>query len=61
MVGVTLYVSITTEESVKSDHGHPVMECLYGYRHVPSISRFFTSFFLEDALIVSNVVQFCST
>jgi uncharacterized membrane protein len=54
MVGVTLYVSITTEESVKIDQGHRVMRCLYGYSFICAVF----SFVLQELTGVLTVYWF---
>ena len=54
MVGVTLYVSITTEESVKIDQDHPVMKCLYGYSFLCAV----LSFVLQELTGVLTVYWF---
>jgi len=54
MVGVTLYVSITTEESVKSDQDHPVMKCSYGYSFLCAV----LSFILQELTGVLTVYWF---
>ena len=54
MVGVTLYVSITTEESVKIDQGYPVMESHYGY----SFGCAVFSFILQELTGVLTVYWF---
>jgi hypothetical protein len=54
MVGVTLYVSITTEESVKTDQDHSVMECFYGYSFHCAIF----SFVLQELTGVLTVYWF---
>jgi hypothetical protein len=54
MVGVTLYVSITTEESVKIDQGFPVMKCFYGYSFLCAV----LSFVLQELTGVLTVYWF---
>ena len=54
MVGVTLYVSITTEESVKIDQGHLVMGCSYGYSFLCAV----VSFVLQELTGVLTVYWF---
>ncbi|UJR16426.1 hypothetical protein I4U23_003328 [Adineta vaga] len=54
MVGVTLYVSITTEESVKIDQDHPVMHCSYGYSFLCAV----LSFVLQELTGVLTVYWF---
>lgn len=54
MVGVTLYVSITTEESVKIDQGLPVMKSLYGYSFLCAV----LSFVLQELTGVLTVYWF---
>ncbi|CAF1182652.1 unnamed protein product [Adineta steineri] len=54
MVGVTLYVSITTEESVKIDQDHPVMQCSYGYSFLCAV----LSFVLQELTGVLTVYWF---
>ncbi len=54
MVGVTLYVSITTEESVKIDQDYRVMECTYGYSFVCAVF----SFVLQELTGVLTVYWF---
>ena len=54
MVGVTLYVSITTEESVKIDQDYPVMKCLYGYSFLCAVF----SFVLQELTGVLTVYWF---
>lgn len=54
MVGVTLYVSITTEESIKSDQDVPVMNCSYGYSFVCAV----LSFVLQELTGVLTVYWF---
>jgi hypothetical protein len=54
MVGVTLYVSITTEESVKSDQDYPVMGCSYGYSFACAVF----SFVLQELTGVLTVYWF---
>jgi len=54
MVGVTLYVSITTEESVKIDQDYRVMECFYGYSFVCAVF----SFVLQELTGVLTVYWF---
>ena len=54
MVGVTLYVSITTEESVKIDQDLPVMKCFYGYSFLCAV----LSFVLQELTGVLTVYWF---
>ena len=54
MVGVTLYVSITTEESVKIDQDYPVMKCYYGYSFLCAVF----SFVLQELTGVLTVYWF---
>lgn len=54
MVGVTLYVSITTEESVKMDQDLPVMGCSYGYSFLCAVF----SFVLQELTGVLTVYWF---
>lgn len=54
MVGVTLYVSITTEESVKFDQDYPVMHCSYGFSFLCAIF----SFVLQELTGVLTVYWF---
>jgi hypothetical protein len=54
MVGVTLYVSITTEESVKFDQDHPVMHCSYGFSFICAV----LSFVLQELTGVLTVYWF---
>ena len=54
MVGVTLYVSITTEESVKIDQGYPVMGCSYGFSFLCAVF----SFVLQELTGVLTVYWF---
>ncbi len=54
MVGVTLYVSITTEESIKKDQGHQVMDCLYGFSFICAVF----SFVLQELTGVLTVYWF---
>jgi hypothetical protein len=54
MVGVTLYVSITTEESVKFDQGYPVMGCSYGLSFLCAV----LSFVLQELTGVLTVYWF---
>ena len=54
MVGVTLYVSITTEESVKVDQDYPVMKCFYGYSFLCAVF----SFVLQELTGVLTVYWF---
>jgi hypothetical protein len=54
MVGVTLYVSITTEESVKIDQDYPVMKCFYGYSFLCAV----LSFVLQELTGVLTVYWF---
>jgi hypothetical protein len=54
MVGVTLYVSITTEESVKSEQENPVMECKYGISFLCAV----LSFVLQELTSVLTVYWF---
>ena len=54
MVGVTLYVSITTEESVKIDQGHWVMDGDYGYSFLCAV----VSFVLQELTGVLTVYWF---
>lgn len=54
MVGVTLYVSITTEESVKIDQGYPVMTCYYGFSFLCAVF----SFVLQELTGVLTVYWF---
>ena len=54
MVGVTLYVSITTEESVKIDQDYPVMKCFYGYSFLCAVF----SFVLQELTGVLTVYWF---
>jgi hypothetical protein len=54
MVGVTLYVSITTEESVKIDQDYPVMKCFYGYSFLCAVF----SFVLQELTSVLTVYWF---
>ena len=54
MVGVTLYVSITTEESVKIDQDYPVMKCSYGYSFLCAV----LSFILQELTGVLTVYWF---
>lgn len=54
MVGVTLYVSITTEESVKIDQGHRVMKCDYGFSFLCAV----VSFVLQELTGVLTVYWF---
>ena len=54
MVGVTLYVSITTEESVKIDQDLPVMYCSYGYSFLCAVF----SFVLQELTGVLTVYWF---
>jgi len=54
MVGVTLYVSITTEESVKIDQEYPVMQCSYGYSFLCAV----LSFVLQELTGVLTVYWF---
>lgn len=54
MVGVTLYVSITTEESVKIDQDYPVMKCSYGYSFLCAV----LSFVLQELTGVLTVYWF---
>lgn len=54
MVGVTLYVSITTEESVKIDQDFPVMRCSYGYSFLCAV----LSFVLQELTGVLTVYWF---
>lgn len=54
MVGVTLYVSITTEESVKFDQDYPVMKCVYGYSFLCAV----LSFVLQELTGVLTVYWF---
>ena len=50
MVGVTLYVSITTEESGKFDQEQPVMQFLYGFSFLCAV----LSFVLQELTGVLN-------
>ncbi|CAF0966722.1 unnamed protein product [Rotaria sordida] len=54
MVGVTLYVSITTEELVKIDHDERVMTCSYGYSFFCAVF----SFVLQELTGVLTVYWF---
>lgn len=54
MVGVTLYVSITTEESVKIDQGLPVMASNYGFSFLCAV----LSFILQELTGVLTVYWF---
>jgi len=54
MVGVTLYVSITTEESVKHEQGNPVMYRSYGYSFLCAVF----SFVLQELTGVLTVYWF---
>ncbi|CAF1514506.1 unnamed protein product [Rotaria sp. Silwood1] len=54
MVGVTLYVSITTEESAKRDQDHKVMICSYGYSFLCAVF----SFVLQELTGVLTVYWF---
>jgi len=54
MVGVTLYVSITTEESVKIDQDYLVMKCSYGYSFLCAV----LSFILQELTGVLTVYWF---
>jgi hypothetical protein len=54
MVGVTLYVSITTEESVKIDQDYPVMDFSYGYSFLCAV----LSFILQELTGVLTVYWF---
>ncbi|CAF0898305.1 unnamed protein product [Rotaria sordida] len=54
MVGVTLYVSITTEESVKYDQNFPLMNCDYGYSFLCAV----LSFVLQELTGVLTVYWF---
>jgi hypothetical protein len=54
MVGVTLYVSITTEESVKIEQDHPVMEYFYGFSFLCAV----LSFVLQELTGVLTVYWF---
>lgn len=54
MVGVTLYVSITTEESVKIDQDYPVMKCSYGFSFLCAV----LSFVLQELTGVLTVYWF---
>ena len=54
MVGVTLYVSITTEESVKVDQDLPVMKSFYGYSFLCAV----LSFVLQELTGVLTVYWF---
>ncbi|CAF2817599.1 unnamed protein product [Rotaria sp. Silwood2] len=54
MVGVTLYVSITTEESVKIDQDAKVMLCSYGYSFLCAVF----SFVLQELTGVLTVYWF---
>ncbi|CAF2133815.1 unnamed protein product [Rotaria magnacalcarata] len=54
MVGVTLYVSITTEESVKIDQDFPVMKCFYGFSFLCAV----LSFVLQELTGVLTVYWF---
>lgn len=54
MVGVTLYVSITTEESVKIDQDFPVMKCSYGFSFLCAVF----SFVLQELTGVLTVYWF---
>ena len=54
MVGVTLYVSITTEESVKIDQGHWVIKGVYGYSFLCAV----VSFVLQELTGVLTVYWF---
>ncbi|CAF0716410.1 unnamed protein product [Adineta steineri] len=54
MVGVTLYVSITTEESVKIDQDYPVMQCFYGFSFLCAV----LSFVLQELTGVLTVYWF---
>jgi hypothetical protein len=54
MVGVTLYVSITTEESVKIDQGYRVMNCSYGFSFLCAV----LSFVLQELTGVLTVYWF---
>ncbi|CAF3466511.1 unnamed protein product [Rotaria sp. Silwood1] len=54
MVGVTLYVSITTEESVKTDQDFQGMACSYGYSFLCAV----LSFVLQELTGVLTVYWF---
>ena len=54
MVGVTLYVSITTEESVKFNHDSSIMEYSYGYSFLCAV----LSFVLQELTSVLTVYWF---
>ncbi|CAF1612127.1 unnamed protein product [Didymodactylos carnosus] len=54
MVGVTLYVSITTEENVKMDQEFPVMESDYGFSFICAVM----SFVLQELTGVLTVYWF---
>jgi hypothetical protein len=54
MVGVTLYVSITTEESIKFEQDYPVMKCNYGLSFLCAIF----SFVLQELTGVLTVYWF---
>ncbi|CAF0837840.1 unnamed protein product [Adineta ricciae] len=54
MVGVTLYVSVTTEEEAKIDQDVPVMQCFYGYSFICAV----LSFVLQELTGVLTVYWF---
>ncbi|UJR30049.1 hypothetical protein I4U23_017594 [Adineta vaga] len=54
MVGVTLYVSVTTEEAAKIDQDIPVMQCTYGYSFICAV----LSFVLQELTGVLTVYWF---